>query len=318
MKPSDAARRQVGADTPPPLDADTLALIANGGDLAQLTQPQRDAYYLVRCAALKLDPHTGPLQYMRVREWDAENHVAKYKTILYATKHATDQLRQLHHVDIVHATLTIENQIAMVQVTGQLPDGRKDMDVGVVALTDYYGSELFGFLRGNAIMGAFTKAKRRLTLSITGSGLLDETEVEDMSQTGDAAPSPLAPPVEIPNTLLLPSRASAEVPPDDLPADLPTVTAEVPDVTTTAAPADDPAGDDAPTAPASDPDSDTNTATILLEVDALYRQLRKRHDPATLAARVNKITQGAPRHRWSPTQAVQVRDDLTTLHQAST
>jgi hypothetical protein len=53
------------------------------------------------------------------------------------------------------------------------PDGRMDESTGVVTLGNARGDNLC-----NAMMKAETKAKRRVTLSICGLSMLDETEVE--------------------------------------------------------------------------------------------------------------------------------------------
>jgi hypothetical protein len=50
--------------------------------------------------------------------------------------------------------------------------GRTDIDVGVVSRKDMRGDV------GNVIMKAVTKSKRRVTLSLCGLGMLDESEVE--------------------------------------------------------------------------------------------------------------------------------------------
>ena len=52
-------------------------------------------------------------------------------------------------------------------------EGRKDIDMGFADLGNYKGDS-----RGNLILKAITKAKRRVTLSICGLGMLDETETE--------------------------------------------------------------------------------------------------------------------------------------------
>jgi hypothetical protein len=50
-----------------------------------------------------------------------------------------------------------------------------------------------GDLRANTIMKAVTKAKRRVTLSISGLGFLDETEVETIPGAKKAEPVALRP-----------------------------------------------------------------------------------------------------------------------------
>jgi hypothetical protein len=66
-----------------------------------------------------------------------------------------------------------------------LPNGRQDESIGAVNIAGLKGEN-----RANAMMKAETKAKRRVTLSICGLGLLDETEVE----TVGASPASLTTP----------------------------------------------------------------------------------------------------------------------------
>jgi hypothetical protein len=56
-----------------------------------------------------------------------------------------------------------------------------------------------GEARANAMMKAETKAKRRVTLSICGLGMLDETEVESIPE----AVIQLREPVVVENTVML-------------------------------------------------------------------------------------------------------------------
>jgi hypothetical protein len=60
-----------------------------------------------------------------------------------------------------------------VHVRTKTRDGREDEDYGVVTI-----GNLKGDAAANMIMKAITKAKRRVTLSISGLGMLDETEIE--------------------------------------------------------------------------------------------------------------------------------------------
>lgn len=62
-----------------------------------------------------------------------------------------------------------------VEIKGSTPDGRSAMDLGVVFLGNLQGQE-----RANKIMAAVTKAQNRVTNSLSGSGMLDETEARDM------------------------------------------------------------------------------------------------------------------------------------------
>ena len=98
------------------------------------------------------------------------------KLQLYARRDATDQLRKLHGISVKILNQKISNDLLTVHVQAHDKDGREDEDVGAIPFPD----TLRGEIRSNAIMKAVTKAKRRVTLSICGLGLPDESEADDI------------------------------------------------------------------------------------------------------------------------------------------
>ena len=132
------------------------------GDLATLSPEDRLLYYRQTCESLGLNPLTKPFDYIKLNG----------KLTLYARKDATDQLRKLRGVSIDKPDIQQIDNLIIVTVMAVDKDGRKDSDIGVVGKGDMGGNI------GNALMKAVTKAKRRVTLSICGLGILDETEVE--------------------------------------------------------------------------------------------------------------------------------------------
>lgn len=137
------------------------------GDLGKLTPDQRLSYYKQVCESLRLNPLTGPFQYISLNG----------KLVLYATRQASEQLRQR---DAVSLTITNREEIAGVYVVTARairPDGRIDESTGAVTIEG-----LKGEARANAMMKAETKSKRRVTLSICGLGMLDETETESIPE----------------------------------------------------------------------------------------------------------------------------------------
>ena len=139
-----------------------LALIQN--DLSKLNPQDRLSLYNKTCESLGLNPLTQPFGYIEFRGG---------KLSLYAKKDATDQLRKIHgvSVEIVSKETIGDNFVVMAKATDA--DNRCDEDMGSVSIKGLNGEAL-----GNAMMKAITKAKRRVTLSICGLGILDETEVE--------------------------------------------------------------------------------------------------------------------------------------------
>ena len=133
-----------------------------GGDLSKLTPEQRIGYYNAVCKSLGLNPLTKPFDYI----------ILNGKMTLYARKDAADQLRKLNSISIDKPDIQFQDDWIIVSVVAYDKTGRKDSDVGVVSRKDMRGDF------GNALMKAVTKAKRRVTLSICGLGMLDETEIE--------------------------------------------------------------------------------------------------------------------------------------------
>lgn len=147
-----------------PDDAIRLDIALAEGDLSRLTPNERVTYYQRVCESVGLNPITKPFEYLRLNN----------KLVLYATKGCTDQLRSLRRVSIAKPTVEFADGCCIVTAVARIEaENRDDADVGVVAM-----GNLQGEARANAIMKAHTKAKRRVTLSICGLGMLDESEVE--------------------------------------------------------------------------------------------------------------------------------------------
>lgn len=135
------------------------------GDLSKLNEGQRGDLYSKLCNSLGLNPLTSPFQYIQLNgRW-----------VFYASKGCTDQLRAVKNISIYKVEQLLDGDTLTVMAYARDAGGREDQDVGVVDLTG-----LKGVNRANAVMRGITKAKRRVTLSICGLGMLDETEVQDI------------------------------------------------------------------------------------------------------------------------------------------
>lgn len=145
------------------LEASEKALI--DADLGSLTAAQRVAFYQQVCQSLGLNSLTKPFEYLRLNG----------KTILYATKSCTEQLRSIRKVSVELVDKTLVEGVYAVTARATLPDGRKDEAIGAVSLEGLKGEN-----RANALMKSETKAKRRVTLSICGLAYLDESETESV------------------------------------------------------------------------------------------------------------------------------------------
>ncbi|HFF9603964.1 TPA: hypothetical protein ACGFHE_000174 [Campylobacter jejuni] len=142
-----------------------LALVK--GDLSKLSDVERASYVKNLCESLSLNMLTKPFEYI----------VLNGKLTLYANKSATDQLRQIRKVSITKTEVAQVGDIYMVTAYAATPDGRTDCDTGALNIKNLDGDNL-----ANAIMKAITKAKRRVTLSICGLGMLDESELETIKE----------------------------------------------------------------------------------------------------------------------------------------
>ena len=147
-----------------PVGAATLERVVVGGDLSKLSSEEKLYYYRAVCESVGLNPLTRPFEYIYLSG----------KLTLYARRDATDQLRKLHGVSIYRLDAARLDDIYVVTAYARDAQGREDVSTGVVFLGGLRGVDL-----ANGLMKAETKAKRRVTLSICGLGMLDETEVED-------------------------------------------------------------------------------------------------------------------------------------------
>ena len=169
-----------------PVSASTMEQVVIGGDLGRLTSHDRVSYYRRVCESIGLNPFTKPFQYIHLND----------KLTLYATKDCTEQLRQIHGISITGLTPSYDQAAGIYTVVAMAKanDGRTDSATGAVPLSE----NMRGEARANAVMKAETKAKRRVTLSISGLGLLDESEtslipdaqVVEMNDDLEALPEP--------------------------------------------------------------------------------------------------------------------------------
>ncbi|MCK5613997.1 hypothetical protein KAR91_69685 [Candidatus Pacearchaeota archaeon] len=151
-----------------------IAKLVLRGDISAMTQTEKVEYYNVFCNNLGLNPVTQPFEIITF----------KGKEVLYAKKAATEQLRKINGVSVYD--MRSENLVDIYKVTayGKDKSGRQDVATGAVNITGLKGENL-----ANAIMKAETKAKRRLTLSLCGLGIMDESEYDDLPME-DVTPMP--------------------------------------------------------------------------------------------------------------------------------
>jgi len=148
-----------------PTPRDIIEDLVIKGDLAKLTGEQRAKYYVSVCKSLGLNELTKPFDYIPLSG----------KLTLYANRTCADQLRKINGISIEITSQKIVNDVLTVHVKARDRDGREDEDIGAVPFPD----TLKGEMRANQILKAVTKAKRRVTLSISGLGWFEDAEVDD-------------------------------------------------------------------------------------------------------------------------------------------
>ena len=133
---------------------------------------------------------TRPFEYLQLGSGQEK------KLVLYARKECTDQLRLIHSVSVEIIERKPGHGTYTVSARAKTPDGRTDESSGVVSIEKeggdwktndngkryFQGNGKWETLKGDALANCFmkaeTKAKRRVTLSICGLGMLDESEIE--------------------------------------------------------------------------------------------------------------------------------------------
>lgn len=148
-------------------EASIIEQVIAKGDLAQLDPSERVSYYRAVCRSLGLNELTQPFQYIPLNG----------RLTLYAGKGCTDQLRELKGVNITKIEREQIGDLFVVTAYAQRGN-RTDSEIGAVTVAGLRGEAL-----ANAMMKAITKAKRRVTLSICGLGMLDESEIESIAGT---------------------------------------------------------------------------------------------------------------------------------------
>jgi hypothetical protein len=172
------------------MEAATLESVLLGGDLERLRPGERVNYMLSVCKSLGLNHLTKPFAFLRLNN----------KLVMYALKDCTEQLRRNHSISIRITARETTNDVYVVTAQATNTAGRCDESIGAVPLKGLQGEAL-----ANAYMKAETKAKRRVTLSISGLGMLDETEVDSIPGAQRVDPPTSEPPA--------PAKLSAVPPP---------------------------------------------------------------------------------------------------------
>ncbi len=134
-------------------------------DVSGLSPLEKVQHIKNMCESLGLNPLTKPIQ---IHKFDG-------KEMIYFSKDGTEQLRNVYEVSITDLKTEIVNGLYIVKAFASRPNGRTDISTSVKHIDGLKGKML-----ENAMKVCETQAKRRVTLSICGLGILDESEIPDL------------------------------------------------------------------------------------------------------------------------------------------
>jgi len=154
-----------------PVDWELMHQVVIRNDLSGMSEKDQVQYIRALCESLHLNPLSQPFKLLRMRGRQG----GQGALVVYATKDCTDQLRRLNGISIDKVESEQLGEIFIVTVYGHDKTGRTDSEMGAVSMAGQRGEDL-----ANCYMKAHTKAKRRLTLSLTGLGMLDDSEVDSV------------------------------------------------------------------------------------------------------------------------------------------
>ena len=135
------------------------------GDFRSMSESERTEFYISYCQSLGLNPASRPFDWVTFQG----------KLVLYAKRDCTDQLRKRDKISTSILSATTESDIYVVTARTTTPDGRSEDSTGAVSIAGLKGEAL-----ANAMMKAESKAKRRATLSMSGMGISDESEIDSI------------------------------------------------------------------------------------------------------------------------------------------
>lgn len=174
------------------------------GSMDKLDLREKLAYLNQLCRDFGgLNPRTKPFEFIRL----PPDNKGRIREVPYVTKDGGAQLRKAFSISLKVLSRETIDGVHRVVCQASTPEGRVDEDVGVCNVEGLSGDKL-----ANALMRAETKAKRRATLSITGLGFLDESELDTMPR---AEPVPF--PDEVGQVEVTVKSATVDQPKDGVP-----------------------------------------------------------------------------------------------------
>jgi len=146
------------------------ALVRN--DISKLSTSERITFIHSLCKSVGLNPLTKPIAIINLQG----------REVPYATKDCSEQLRKIHGVSTQIISKGLVGDMYEVHIKARDKHGKEDEDFAVIPIGNLKGNDL-----ANLMMKCVTKAKRRVTLSICGLGILDESELETIRNVKPAS-----------------------------------------------------------------------------------------------------------------------------------
>lgn len=171
-----------------------LGVFGANGSLHHLDNAGLVAFRAKLCNYVGLNPYTLPFRFY-------SNSAGEI--FLYATKDACAQLRELKGISVTNTTDYIRDDVLRtitIKITGMNKKGRSSIATGSVSYENIPPKDITDASENkdkdkdkaimynnnhNCIMWAETKALRRLTLDLSGLGVLADVEVRDMQDVAE-------------------------------------------------------------------------------------------------------------------------------------
>lgn len=190
-----ATEKQELALAVPSEDSETIREAANlmvTGDISKMTMPQKAAFLYKLAKAEGIPPFPPPYAI-------GKDNSGREKII--STKNRSESLRKRDGIstEILYSgplrmgrdgdKVLYDHSIYEVEVKGSTRDGRSAVEKGMNFIGELgKPGAIMGQERVNKILGAVTKAANRVTNSLSGSGLMDETEAESVGWRPQVVP----------------------------------------------------------------------------------------------------------------------------------
>lgn len=151
----------------PRKNLDAIEKLIAQGDLAPMTQQQRLSYMRAMCKLLGISMLGQPFDFIK---FDG-------KTQMFANSKCAAQLRAVYKISIKIVSCERVDGLYITSVEAETGKGRRDADIGAINIKGLAGKAL-----ENAMMKGVTKAKRRVTLSLCGLGMLDSDTAKELAE----------------------------------------------------------------------------------------------------------------------------------------